>query len=105
MSDSSIAPSVDHLAQWQAVDAALRQRQIVYGVAYSPNNARYLAVAGGLTQSNRPGTVTIWDVGAKSTYASYSGVRSQPLSVTFSPSGNAIVVGEGGCGRVLLCTN
>ena len=79
--------------------------QIVYGVAYSPNNARYLAVAGGLTQSNRPGTVTIWDVGAKSTYASYSGVRSQPLSVTFSPSGNAIVVGEGGCGRVLLCTN
>ena len=79
--------------------------QIVYGVAYSPNNARYVAVAGGLTQNNRPGTVTIWDVAAKSTYASYSAVKSQPLSVTFSPAGNAIVVGEGGCGRVLLCTN
>ena len=79
--------------------------QIVYGVAYSPKNARYLAVAGGITQSKKPGTVTIWDVGAKSTYASYSAVSSQPLSVTFSPSGNAIVVGEGGCGRVLLCTN
>jgi uncharacterized protein (TIGR00369 family) len=33
MSDSSVAPPVDHLAEWQAVDIALRQRQIVYGVA------------------------------------------------------------------------
>jgi WD40 repeat protein len=79
--------------------------QLVYGVAYSPKDARYLAVAGGITQNKKPGTVTIWDVGAKSTFASYSAVNAQPLSVTFSPSGNAIVVGEGGCGRVLLCTN
>ena len=32
MSESSAA-TVDHLAQWQAVDTALRQKQIVYGVA------------------------------------------------------------------------
>ena len=33
MSESSVAAPVDRLADWQAVDAALRQRQIVYGVA------------------------------------------------------------------------
>ena len=33
MSDSRIAPPVDHLAQRQAVDTALRQRQVVYGIA------------------------------------------------------------------------
>ena len=33
MSESSATAAVDHLAEWQAVDAALQQRQIVYGVA------------------------------------------------------------------------
>ena len=33
MSDSRIAPPVDHLARWQAVDTALRERQVVYGIA------------------------------------------------------------------------
>jgi WD40 repeat protein len=77
----------------------------VAGLAYSPKNARYLAVAGGITETQAPGVVSIWDVTSKSSYASYSGASSQPLTVTFSPGGNAIVVGEAGCGRVLLCTN
>ena len=33
MSKSSAAAAVDHFAEWQAVDTALRQRQVVYGVA------------------------------------------------------------------------
>ena len=33
MSESSVAAPVDHLAEWKAVDTALRQRQIIYGVA------------------------------------------------------------------------
>jgi uncharacterized protein (TIGR00369 family) len=33
MTESSVAAPVDRLAEWQAVDSALRQRQIVYGVA------------------------------------------------------------------------
>lgn len=33
MNGSSPPPPTDRLAEWQAVDAALRQRQIVYGVA------------------------------------------------------------------------
>ena len=33
MTGSPIAPPVDLLAEWQAVDAALRQRRIVYGIA------------------------------------------------------------------------
>ena len=33
MSRPSEAEAVDHLAKWQAVDDALRQRKIVYGVA------------------------------------------------------------------------
>jgi WD domain, G-beta repeat len=77
----------------------------VAGLAYSPKNARYLAVAGGVTETDAPGVVSIWDVTSKSSYASYSGASSQPFTVAFSPSGNAIVVGEAGCGRVLLCTN
>jgi len=32
MSASTIAPPADLLSQWQAVDAALRQRRIVYGI-------------------------------------------------------------------------
>jgi hypothetical protein len=32
-------------------------------------------------------------------------VSQQPIAVTFSPSGNAVVVGEYDCGKVLLCTN
>jgi hypothetical protein len=79
--------------------------QVVEGVAYSPKNARYLAVAGGVTANSDPGTVSILDLSAKSTFATYSAVTSSPISVTFSPNGNAVVVGEGGCGRVLLCTN
>ncbi len=77
----------------------------VAGLAYSPKNARYLAVAGGVTETDAPGVVSIWDVTGKSSYASYSGATSQPLTVAFSPNGNAIVVGEAGCGGVLLCTN
>jgi len=33
MAESSVPAPVDRLAEWQAVDTALRQRQIVYGVA------------------------------------------------------------------------
>jgi hypothetical protein len=33
MAESSVPPPVDRFAEWQAVDTALRQRQIVYGVA------------------------------------------------------------------------
>ena len=33
MAESSAPAPVDRLAEWQAVDTALRQRQIVYGVA------------------------------------------------------------------------
>ena len=33
MTRSRITPSADRLAEWQAVDTALRQRQIVYGIA------------------------------------------------------------------------
>ena len=33
MSRAEEAGSVDHLAEWQAVDDALRRRQVVYGVA------------------------------------------------------------------------
>jgi len=33
MTESSTRPPADRLAEWQAVDTALRQREIVYGVA------------------------------------------------------------------------
>ncbi len=33
MTESSTRPPADSLAEWQAVDTALRQREIVYGVA------------------------------------------------------------------------
>jgi WD40 repeat protein len=79
--------------------------QSIYGVAYSPKNGKYLAAAAGEDMDGNPGTLAIWDVTAKSLYAHYTGVSSQPIAVTFSPGGNAIVVGEDGCGKVLLCTN
>ncbi|HEX3901666.1 MAG TPA: hypothetical protein VH853_02380 [Polyangia bacterium] len=85
------------------VDAA--NYQSIYGIAYSPKNGRYLAAAAGQDADGNPGTLTIWDVTAKSLYAHYAGVSQQPIAVTFSPSGNAVVVGEYDCGKVLLCTN
>jgi hypothetical protein len=59
----------------------------------------------GQDAQGNPGAVTIWDVGAKSLYAKYAGVSEQPVSVTFSPQGNALVAGEYDCGRFLVCTN
>jgi WD40 repeat protein len=76
-------------------------QQIVRGLAFSPNGS-YLAVAGGYS-----GDVSIWDVASRSELHRTAVPGSPPndaLSIAFSPSGNAIVVGERGCGKVLLCT-
>jgi WD40 repeat protein len=77
----------------------------VRALAYSPANANYLAVGSGITLAGDYGVLSIWDLSSRAPYASYTGVNATPQSIAFSPSGNAIVLGEAGCGRVLLCTN
>jgi WD40 repeat protein len=84
------------------VDSNLYQG--VQGVDFSPSGS-YLAAAADETQDGAPGTVTIWSVAGKSLYASYAATTYQPQSIAFSPTGNAIVVGEYDCGKILLCTN
>jgi WD40 repeat protein len=71
----------------------------VNGIAFSPNG-RYVAVASGFSQ----GSASIWDVTTQTQVGRYPLLQRFPLSVAFSPSGNAIVVGEHGCGKFLLCT-
>ena len=74
-------------------------------LAYSPANANYLALGTGVTSSGQYGILSIWNVPAKSPIARFTSLNQTPQSVAFSPGGNAVVLGEAGCGRVLLCTN
>jgi WD40 repeat protein len=77
----------------------------VRALSFSPARANYLAVGTGVTEAGLSGVVSIWDVSINAAYARYTGANATPQSIVFSPSGNAIAVGELGCGRVLLCTN
>jgi WD40 repeat protein len=77
----------------------------VRALAYSPANANYLALGTGVTSSGQYGILSIWNVPAKSPIARFTSLNQTPQSVAFSPGGNAVVLGEAGCGRVLLCTN
>jgi len=72
----------------------------VQAMAFSPNG-RYLAVASGY---NDMGHASIWDVTTQTMVGRVPFASHTPLSVAFAPSGNAIAVGEAGCGKFLLCT-
>jgi WD40 repeat protein len=71
----------------------------VQGMAFSPNG-RYIAVASGYNQ----GHASVWDLTTKTLVGRFLLTSRYALSVAFSPSGNAIAVGEHGCGKFLLCT-
>jgi len=72
--------------------------QTVNSVAFSPNG-NYLAIAAGY-----PGDVSIWNVATRTEMYRYPLPDQHGLTAVFSPGGNALVVGERGCGKVLLCT-
>jgi len=46
----------------------------------------------------------IWNVATRTEMYRYSLPTRHGLTAVFSPGGNALVVGERGCGKVLLCT-
>jgi hypothetical protein len=71
----------------------------VQGMAFSPNG-RYLAVASGFNT----GHASVWDLTTKTLVGRWTLPSRYAISVAFSPSGNAIAVGEHGCGKFLLCT-
>jgi len=71
----------------------------VNGIAFSPDG-RYVAVASGFNQ----GAVSIWDITTQTRVGRYPLSQRFALSVAFAPAGNAVVVGEHGCGKFLLCT-
>ncbi|HEY7373649.1 MAG TPA: hypothetical protein VIF57_15920 [Polyangia bacterium] len=71
----------------------------VQGIAFSPNG-RYLAVATGYYNQ---GHASIWDLTTQTLVGRVALPTRYALSVAFSPSGNAIAVGEHGCGKFLLC--
>ncbi len=77
----------------------------VRALAYSPANGNYLAVGSGVTEAGDYGVLSIWDLSALTPYARFVNLNATPQSLAFSPTGNALVLGEAGCGRVLLCTN
>lgn len=68
-------------------------------IAFSPNG-KYVAVAGGYNT----GSVSIWDLTTQTRVGRYQIPDRYALSVAFSPTGNAVAVGEHGCGKFLLCT-
>ena len=68
-------------------------------IAFSPNG-KYVAVAGGYNT----GSVSIWDLTTQTRVGRFQIANRYALSVAFSPSGNAVAVGEHGCGKFLLCT-
>jgi WD40 repeat protein len=84
-----ISFSIDEPARLEDVNA----------IAFSPNG-RYLAVAGGYND----GSASIWDLTTTTRVGRYPLASRYALSVAFSPSGNAIAVGEHGCGKFLVCT-
>ena len=72
----------------------------VYGIAFSPNGT-YLAITGGYNQ----GSVSIWNVATRTMVSRYNLPAGHVgLSVAFSPSGSALVVGEQGCGKLTVCS-
>ena len=97
-------PSASATLQAPAFLADSAMYSDVRAVAFSPARANYLAVATGVTQSGQYGIVSIWDVGSTTAYARYANLNATPQSIAFSPSGNAIVLGEQSC-RILLCSN
>jgi WD40 repeat protein len=78
--------------------------QLIEGLAYSQDGGS-LAVVGASTPTNYVGTISIWSLAARAVTAQYLDPSFRPVSVTFSPAGNALVVGEYDCGVFLLCTN
>jgi WD domain, G-beta repeat len=69
-------------------------------VAFSPNSS-YIAVAAGFFQS-----ASIWGVAPPRSVLGSNVVQSNDLvSITFSPSGNAIVAGEYDCGLFQVCAD
>jgi len=71
----------------------------VNGIAFSPDG-RYVAIASGFSQ----GAVSVWDITTQTRVGRYPLLDRFALSVAFAPSGNAVAVGEHGCGKFLLCT-
>lgn len=73
----------------------------IEGLAFSPNGT-YLAVAAG----DFSGSVSIWNAATRAQVARYAITANSngALSVAFSPTGNAVVVGEFDCGKILVCT-
>ena len=67
--------------------------QTVNGMAFSPDG-NYLAIAAGY-----PGDVSIWNVATRTEVSRYSISTRHALTVAFSPSGNALVVGGGVAAR------
>jgi len=86
-----------------AVDSNLYQSMM--GLSFS-HDGSYIAVAADAPETgSAPGTVNIRSVSTKAMYANYQQTTYKPQSIAFSPAGNALVVGEYHCGKVLLCTN
>jgi len=48
--------------------------------------------------------VSVWDITTQTRVGRYPLLDRFALSVAFAPSGNAVAVGEHGCGKFLLCT-
>jgi hypothetical protein len=80
------------------------ESQLITGLAYS-QDGNSLAVVGFATASSYVGTITIWSLVSRTPIAGYQNQTSEPVSVAFSPAGNALVVGEYDNGKFLLCTN
>jgi hypothetical protein len=76
----------------------------VFGAAFDPTST-YVAIAGGLSLSTRK--IGIWTVatGAPLSTVSTSLYAQRPTAVAFSPDGTALAVGEGNCGKILICTD
>jgi hypothetical protein len=76
----------------------------VWNAAFHSSSA-YIAIAAGSTLANRQ--LAIWNVatGAMQSAVSLTALTNQPRSVTFSPTGAALVTGERNCGKILVCVD
>jgi WD40 repeat protein len=73
----------------------------VGGLAWTPDSL-YLAAATGTLGYG--GAASTWRVASRTQIANVVPTEF-PLSVTFSPSGAALGIGEVSCGKVMVCTN
>jgi hypothetical protein len=73
----------------------------VAGLSWSRDGA-YLAIAAGSPYNG--GSASIYAYPASTRYAAVVPTY-YPASITFSPSGSALAIGEVTCGKVMLCAD